>query len=219
MIFQIAPGGVLKLLHSFDGSDGEEPSGMVLAADRNLYGTTATGGANNNGTVFRLSPAGKFTTLYSFCQQGSCPGGYDPQEGLMQGLDGALNNVAEGGHNKCVSGNPCGTVYRISLSGKFTTLLDFPAGGLKGWSPTPGSLLQTPDGNLYGSTDAGGASGGGTIFKISPGGKFTTIYNLCSLANCADGSFGANFVLATDGNFYGSTQHGGDLSCPETLSA
>ncbi len=135
----------------------------------------------------------------------------------MQGLDGALYGVAEGGHNKCVSGNPCGTVYRISLSGKFMTLLDFPAGGLQGWSPTPGSLLQTPDGNLYGSIEAGGASGGGTIFKISPGGKFTTIYNLCSLANCADGSFGANFVLATDGNFYGTTQYGGDLSCNDRL--
>ena len=174
------------------------------------------GGANNNGTVFRLSPAGKFTTLYSFCQQGSCPGGYDPQEGLMLGLDGGLYGFTEGGNNKCGSGNPCGTVYRISLSGKFMTLMDFPAGGLQGWSPTPGSLPQTPDGNLYGSTEEGGATGvfgGGAIFKIARGGKFTTIYNLCSRANGADGSFGANFVLATDGNFYGTTQYGGDLSC------
>lgn len=215
VIFQIAPGGVLKVLHSFDGSDGAVPSGIVLAAG-NLYGTTAQGGANNSGTVFRLSRAGQFTTLYSFCQQASCPGGYDPQEGLTLGWDGALYGVAEGGKNKCGSGNPCGTVYRISLSGKFTTLLDFPAGGLQGWSPTPGSLLQTADGTLYGSTEEGGTSGvfgGGTIFKISSGGEFTTIYNLCSLANCADGSFGANFVLATDGNFYGTTQYGGDLSC------
>jgi uncharacterized repeat protein (TIGR03803 family) len=185
-----------------------------------LYGTTATGGANNSGTIFRLSPAGQFTTLYSFCQQTSCRDGYDPQEGLTQGSEGALYGVAEGGKNKCGSGNPCGTVYRISLSGKFTTLLDFPAGGLQGWLPTPGSLLQTPDGNLYGSTEEGGAAGvfgGGTIFKISPSGGFTTIYNLCSLANCADGSFGANFVLATDGNFYGTTQYGGDLTCNNNL--
>jgi uncharacterized repeat protein (TIGR03803 family) len=218
VIFQIASGGQLKVIHSFDSSDGTEPSGIVLGAGRNLYGTTASGGANNGGTIFRLSPAGRFTTLHSFCQQASCADGNDPQQGLMQGLDGALYGVAEGGRNKCVSGNPCGTVYRISLSGKFTTLLNFPAGGLQGWSPTPGSLLQTPDGNLYGSTDEGGATGGGgTIFKISPDGKFTTIYNLCSLANCADGSFGANFVLATDGNFYGTTQYGGDLSCTDTF--
>lgn len=220
VIFQVAPNGVLNVLHSFDSSDGEGPSGIVLAADRNLYGTTASGGANKSGTVFRLSPAGQFTTLYNFCQQASCPDGNGPQPGLTQGMDGALYGVAEGGKNKCGSGNPCGTVYRVSLSGKFTKLLDFPAGGLQGWSPTPGSLLQTPDGNLYGSTNEGGASGvfgGGTIYKISPSGKFTTIYNLCSLANCADGSFGANFVLATDGNFYGTTQDGGDLSCTYTF--
>ena len=72
------------------------------------------------------------------------------------------------------------------------------------------ALVQATNGNLYGTTSAGGANGGGTIFKITPRGKLTTVYNFCSQTNCADGQNANALVQATDGNFYGTTISGGD---------
>ena len=80
-VFKITPAGTLTTLHSFAGTDGASPfAGLVQAGDGNFYGTTHSGGANNNdnncsngcGTVFRITPGGTLTTLYSFCGQTDC---------------------------------------------------------------------------------------------------------------------------------------------------
>ena len=71
-------------------------------------------------------------------------------------------------------------------------------------------LIQGLNGNLYGVASGGGKNNGGTVFEITPEGKLTTLYNFCSKAKCADGSFPeASLVLATNGNFYGTTKYGG----------
>jgi uncharacterized repeat protein (TIGR03803 family) len=94
----------------------------------------------------------------------------------------------------------------------FTTVLNF--GGRNGDLPEYMSLIQGKDGELYGTTLFGGANNQGTAFKMTPAGFLTTIYSFCAQPSCTDGNQpAAGLVLAADGNFYGTTEFGGDLSC------
>jgi uncharacterized repeat protein (TIGR03803 family) len=111
-----------------------------------------------------------------------------------------------GGGAQCVYG--CGTIFKMSSGGKFTTLYDFcsQTNCADGANPAESLVLAT-DGNLYGTTAGGGNSvGAGTIFKITPQGVLTTLYDFCSQSNCADGGGpDAALIQGTDGNFYGTT--------------
>src|SRR5271170_7128226 len=94
-VFEITPGGKLTTLHSFCSQsgcmDGESPyAGLVQGTDRNLYGTTLEGGARGYGTVFKITPSGKLTTLHSFCSQSSCPDGNYLYAPLSSATDGDL---------------------------------------------------------------------------------------------------------------------------------
>jgi uncharacterized repeat protein (TIGR03803 family) len=89
MVFKITPTGTLTTLYSFCAqsgcTDGEYPvAGLVQGTDGNFYGTTPEGGANGGGTVFKITPTGTLTTLYSFCAQSGCTDGEDPVAGLVQ---------------------------------------------------------------------------------------------------------------------------------------
>ena len=208
--FKVTPGGMLTTLYDFDLSSGHLP--LVQASDGSFYGTMSTGGANGYGSVFKLTAAGQFTTVYSFCSKTYCRDGYDPGS-LILGTDGALYGTTQlGGVGTCGNGYSCGTIFRITTAGKLTTLYAFPAGGAQGWSPDV-QPVQGADGSFYGATTEGGANNVGTIFKMTAPGKVTTLYSFCSAANCTDGAYGANLVQGTDGNFYGTTPGGGDLSC------
>jgi uncharacterized repeat protein (TIGR03803 family) len=104
----------------------------------------------------------------------------------------------------------CLAVIPIAVYGQtFTTLVTF--NGVNGSGPMPaGTLTQGRDGSLYGTTKFGGANNAGTIFKISPTGVLTTLYSFCSQPNCQDGAnSNVGLLLATDGNFYGTTYSGG----------
>jgi len=94
-VFKVTPGGKLTAIYKFcsqsNCADGSYPSaGLVKATDGNFYGTTSYGGANNSGTVFKITPGGELTTLYSFCSQSGCTDGYYPRAALIQGTDGYL---------------------------------------------------------------------------------------------------------------------------------
>jgi uncharacterized repeat protein (TIGR03803 family) len=162
-VFKITTGGVLTTLHSFDGTDGDEPvGGLVQAKDGNYYGTTQTDGANGYGTVFKISSGGTFTTLYNFCTMLSCADGSTPVAGLIQGSDGNLYGTTFGGgaHNE-------GTVFSIPITGgTVTTLHSFD--GSDGNQPW-GALVQDTNGTFYGTTYSGGASNLGTVFSLSVG--------------------------------------------------
>src|SRR5947208_2619165 len=110
---------VLSVLHSFNGSDGQfAESALVQGSDGNFYGTTALGGANNKGTVFKIDSTGNLTTLHSF--SGFPNDGGNPIAGLIQGSDGNFyGTTALGGEHSL------GTVFRITPAGSFTTLHSF----------------------------------------------------------------------------------------------
>jgi uncharacterized repeat protein (TIGR03803 family) len=227
-VFKITPTGTLTTLYNFCVQGpcihGGLPMGaLVLATDGNFYGTTFYGGTNCGyygcGTVFKISPAGKLTTLYSFCSQTGCTDGEALQAGLVQATNGNFYGTTEqgGAGDFGPGGAPGGTIFEITPVGRLTTLYSFCSQPqcLDGSSPYTG-LVQATDGNFYGTTVFGGASkvcpspGCGTIFKITAGGQLTTLYSFCSQANCADGStpLGA-LVQASDGNLYGTTAVGG----------
>lgn len=221
-VFEITAAGKLTTLYTFckteDSSgncpDGRFPvAGLSQGTDGNFYGTTSLGGANGDlGTVFQITPAGKFTSLYSFCPQvTSCPDGYSPSGSLVQATNGNLYGIAgEGGAN----GN-FGTVFELTLAGKLTTLHSF-CTTLNGFGFCTdgrdpfGGLIQATDGNLYGTTIAGGTNDIGTVYEITPAGTLTTIYNFCAQPPCVDGGYPlAGLVQATNGSLYGVTSADG----------
>jgi uncharacterized repeat protein (TIGR03803 family) len=209
-VFKITPAGVLSTLYSFcaleDCADGQFPyAGLVQASNGDFYGTTTVGGANSKGTVFEITSAGKLTTLYSFCAQANCTDGYFPYAGLIQATDGNLYGTTYygGSYTSCGIGVGCGTVFRVTTGGALTTLHSFD--GTDGQYTFAG-LVQATNGNLYGTTYAGGTSGDGTIFEISLSGSLTTLQNFAG----TNGDFPVAGVLqATNGELYGATAFGG----------
>jgi len=188
--------------------DGLSPeASLVQGTDGNFYGTTFGGGASGYGAAFRLTPNGRVTVLHSF----SYSDGAYPLSGLLLGTDGSFYGTTfGGGSDVCFVG--CGTVFKIARNGAFTTLYAF---GLSDGAKPHSGLAEGVDGYFYGTTAYGGANescmvgsfvGCGTVFKITPAGKLTSLYNFA-------GGDGANpeagLIQASDGNFYGTTDAGG----------
>jgi uncharacterized repeat protein (TIGR03803 family) len=175
-VFKITTSGTLTTLYSFCSkggcADGAEPdAGLAQATDGDLYGTTAVGGGvAGGGTVFKITPSGALTILYSFCSNSGCTDGSNPFAGLVQATDGNLYGTSgNGGANttEC-SGSGCGTVFRITTSGTLTTLYSFcsQTNCTDGSRPLAG-LIQATNGNLYGTTENGGANEFGTVFSLT----------------------------------------------------
>lgn len=196
-------------LTKFNGVNGDGPAygSLIQGLDGNFYGTTYLGGANNGGEVFKITPIGKVTTVYSFCPGVGCPDGSLPNDGLLQTFDGSLyGTTSEGG-----GASDYGTVFRLAPGGALTTLHDFcsEANCADGVVPYFG-LIQGTDGNLYGATTTAVAGISGTVFEISATGQLSTLYTFCALSNCLDGAGASGaLILGTDGNFYGVTGNGG----------
>ena len=202
-----APAQTLTALVSFDGTNGAYPdypgSLPVQGANGNFYGTTASFGANNEGTLFMMTPAGKLTTLYDFCSQANCLDGAIPTGKLALGTNGNFYGTTSSGGT-----NYLGTVFEVTPSGKLTTLYRFCtfSGCPDGSGPSAGLVLAS-DGNFYGTTAQGGAYNDGTVFKITPTGVLTTLASF-DWTHGANPDFGA-LIQASDGNFYGTTDQGG----------
>lgn len=214
-LFKISFDGILTTMHTFELIDGALPLGALLqAADGNLYGTTGGGGVNagSGGTLFKMTLQGVFATLYSFCADPpNCSDGAGPVAGLIQATNGNFfGTTAEGGNILRLCNSGCGTVFRLTPAGKFTTIHKFHnVDGANVWAP----LMQAADGNLYGTTQQGGKFGG-VIYKITPTDQFTVFHNFDGMDGCC---LLAPAVQATDGNLYGITWQGGDYSYDGTI--
>ena len=201
-IFTMTPQGKLTTLYGFcaqnNCDDGAEPeAGLVEAANGNFYGTTVLGGAEGKGTVFGITPAGKLTTLYSFCSQTNCTDGANPYAGLVQATNGDLYGTTFGG-----GANGEGTVFKITYRGKLTTLYSFCSQTNCADGSGPTGLVQGTGGNLYGATGGGTEKDGGTAFEMTPEGQLTTLYGFDHFA-------ATGLTQGTDGKFYGTSFGGG----------
>jgi uncharacterized repeat protein (TIGR03803 family) len=157
-VFKITPAGTETVLHSFAGtSDGGKPAGaLIQGSDGNFYGTTFTGGAGSQGTVYKITPTGIETVLYSFS---GATDGNQPQAALIEGSDGNFYGTAYSGG---MYGG--GMIFGISPAGIETTHYSL---GFNMDARYPGSaLVLGADGNFYGTTNYGGTNNFGAIFKF-----------------------------------------------------
>jgi uncharacterized repeat protein (TIGR03803 family) len=204
-IFRVSPSGTLTTIHEFNYTDGGNTNSALAEGVYGIfYGTTVNGGhaiscCDGGGVIFKMTSAGVYTVLHFF----DFTDGWDPKDApLTQATDGSFYGVTAGGGDSACS-HGCGTVFKIGPQGAFTVLHNF--NGTDGYSLV-GGVVQATDGNLYGTTSAGGTHGEGTVFKLAPSGALTTLYSF-------SGTDGAQpwgrLVQATDGNFYGTTYGGG----------
>ncbi|HEY1678678.1 MAG TPA: choice-of-anchor tandem repeat GloVer-containing protein [Candidatus Sulfotelmatobacter sp.] len=208
-IFKMTTQGKFTTLYTFCLSsvcaDGAGPSGgLVLANDGNFYGLTDGGGANNWGTVFKITPAGKLTTLHNFDYTDGWPQGV----GLIQAANGSFYGTTYFG-----GAYGQGTLFEISPGGTFTSLYSFCANSGCPDGDLPNGLTQGTDGNIYGTTSGGGVTGNcntastsGTFFQLTPAGTLTTLAVFCRLSGFHPNS---PLVQAANGNFYSTTGQGG----------
>jgi uncharacterized repeat protein (TIGR03803 family) len=216
VVFRMTTAGVETVLYTFaatSSTDGARPVGLVQGTDGNFYGMTFQGGTANDGTVFKLTPAGAETVLHSFV------GGSDgamPEASLVEGSDGNFYGTAEqgGGSSACTGG--CGIAFNITPAGVLTVLHAFAGGTADGALPET-TLIQASDGNFYGTTSAGGTAatgdcslGCGTAFKMSMLGAVSTLYQFTPYPGAGAPS-PSGLLQATDGNFYGTTQNAGQF--------
>jgi uncharacterized repeat protein (TIGR03803 family) len=198
-VFKITPDGTLTTIHSFcvqtGCPDGRVPvGGLVEATNNSLYGTTSVGGLYGDGTIFRISPTGAFTTLHSF----SGSDGSVPLDAMVEGNDGNLYGTTQG----AAKGN--GTIFRIALGGQFTNL-NLPGG----YDSSPEASLLPIASNVFYGTAQGGPSNYGAIFSITADNHLSNLYVFCQQAGCPDGGGPVGIIYANDGNAYGMTAIGG----------
>ena len=224
-VFKITPAGTLTTLYTFDGTGGiGARAALVQGSDGNFYGTTIAGGnlgcgpsnpEGDCGTIFKITPQGTLTSLYSFCGEAGCPDGFYPSR-LVQGADVDFYGTAAFGGNLVACDTlaypvyfSCGTVFKITPGGTLTTLHLFDSTD-GGW-PLSG-VIQGTDGNFYGTTELGGANGTGTIFKMTPAGTLITLYTFPS-----SGGVPGGLIQAASGMFYRTTPGDGETSDAGTV--
>ena len=190
---------------------GGRPDLIIQASDGNYYGAAQVSDEGvsdpQGGTLFKLTPAGKFTRLFTFTQGTSgFQNGNGPASGFVEANDGFLYGLTISGGKQ-----DDGVLFRISKTGTdFKVLHDFCSSANCADGTTPNGLLLGQDGNLYGTTQGGGSSvspcpssGCGTIFRFEPTtGAFTVLHRL---TDAADGLEPSGMIQATNGNFYGVT--------------
>ncbi len=200
VVFEVDTGGHESVLHTFtDGADGGIPhAGLVRDKHGNLYGTAEEGGGSSGGgVVFKLSSAGHYSVVYSFTDGD----GIVPVAGLILDKQGNIYGTTQ------VGGNPSGygTAFKVDPSGHEIILHTF-TGGSDGAFLFAG-LVRDKQGNLYGTTYAGGNPGDGVVFKLDPSGNETILHTFTGGADGASPI--AGLVKDKHGNLYGTTVDGG----------
>lgn len=194
------------VLYSFGGSpDGAYPVGGLIRDDQgNLYGATNGGGAADLGTLFKFdTSSGMETVLHSFT--GGSLDGSSPLGGLILDSSGNLYGTSYDGGGTGCGGNGCGTVFELNVQSGETVLYSF-AGEPNGANPN-GNLLRKADGSLYGTTQYGGTWGMGTVFRLSPNGRESVLYNFGPPSDGEEPITG--LIKDGKGGFYGMTASGG----------
>jgi uncharacterized repeat protein (TIGR03803 family) len=203
-IVKITPGGKVSTLHKFAGSGSlilTDMPGLTIDAQGNLYSTVVAGNEfESQYSIYKTTPTGRTTVLYSFV---------DTTNGIRVG---ALTVDAKGNiYGMAPENSPSsqGIIFMLTPAGKLATLFTFNGtnGSLIDSEGAPGALVLDAAGNLWGATPTGGSHGHGTVFKLSPAGVLTTLYNFGDLAN--DGNIPNGVIQDNSGNLFGTTYAGG----------
>src|SRR5271170_5705346 len=231
-VVKITPGGVFSVLYSFPFNSGTNvapnglypEAGLLQAPDGNFYGVTTGGGSSGTedcqpipgifgcGTIFKLTPSGTLTLLHSFCGSHGCgtlaTDGALPLGRLAMGPDGNLYGTTQQG-SLYNGGYNSGIIFRTSLSGAYEVMHNFSGccGTGDGENPAAGLTLAS-DGNFYGTTEYGGASGFGTVFRMNLAGTVTILQSFAQYDPNGAQPEGA-LIEASDGNLYGTCYSGG----------
>ncbi len=222
-VFSITSNGAFNSLVSFANTNGANVSaGLVQGTDGNFYGTTFNGGIDplqypntlsHDGTVFKMTPDGALTTVYSFYLNYT----YNyynmyPDAGLVEGKDGNFYGTTEGDAFEY----NYGAIFNINTNGVLNALDIFELANesTAGSVPT-GPLVLGSDGNFYGMTTSGGTNGWGTVFRMNTNGTLTTLFSFNGTngafrySSPVPSAFSWPMVQGSDGNFYGETVCGG----------
>jgi len=195
-VYKRTPDGTLTVLADFSAGGGSHPMSTLLRdAQGNLFGVTpydAAGGPG--GALFEIASDGGFHVLYTFVAKSKL--GATPWGGLIEDGQGNLY------------GTTSKAVFRFTPGGAMTILHHFDLSNGDGTLPV-GELVRDGEGNLYGATARGGAFGGGTIYKLTPGGT-ETILHAFDMHNHQTGSPKGGLVMDAAGNLYGTTFIGDD---------
>ena len=224
-IYRLTQEGGFRVIHKFTKDEGQDlQSGLTRGKDGNLYGVARMGGTASGGTIFKITPDGTLTTLHSFIQNSD--DGDFPESRLIQSADGAFYGITSlgGSHNGDIQMTPQGprygppekfgtlnggTIFRMSGDGEVTILHRL---NERPWRSTwtnadelegrhsSNPLLEGTDGNFYGTTAEAGKNGQGTIFRMTPRGELTVLYDFKN-----EGSLVGGLVNGGDGNVYGIT--------------
>lgn len=180
-VFEITPSGTLTTLHSFTGPDGSFPgAGLIQGSYGAFFGTTEAGGnlgcrsangAYGCGTTYKITSEGAFVTLHRFNRTD----GDDPNSPLLLATNGNFYGTTYFGGESPHCGGGCGTIFKMTPSGKVSSLYSFCSVTKCPDGEAPfGGLIQASDGSLYGTTELGGANGYGTAFTVTPRGRLTS---------------------------------------------
>src|SRR3954447_14588950 len=190
---------------NFPGAAAKPTTAVVLGSDGNFYGTTGDGGAIGAGAVYRVTPAGVVTTLYSFTDGAD---GSLPRAPLVAGTDGNFYGTTVRGKSDPNSVY-FGTIFKITPTGTLTTLHTF--NGLDGTAPST-ELVLGNDGNFYGTVKSGASNkpgalaANGAVYSITPSGTFKIVYSFLLIDDGYNPA--APLIKGADGNFYGTTSTG-----------
>jgi uncharacterized repeat protein (TIGR03803 family) len=207
LVYQLDGNGYEKVLYSFSfhtsNGFGQPTGGVIRDSKGNFYGTTFIGQADvgvGYGVVYKVDTAGHSTVLHNFT--GGADGG-DPYGGVIRDSKGNLYGTAEVGGT-----SGAGVVFKVDTSGHETVLYTF-TGGADGGFPLAG-VIRDSKGNFYGTTNGGGASGAGVVFKVDTSGHETVLHSFTGGADGGNPYTGV--ILGPKGNLYGTTAFGGQTN-------
>jgi uncharacterized repeat protein (TIGR03803 family) len=212
VVFRLIPGQSPTVLHAFNHTDGQNPRGLVAGPDGALYGVTQAGGTGDNGTVFRVTPDGAFTTLARFTGKN----GSLPISRLAIAPDGTVYGSTFYGGSMLLGGDGRGVIFRIGNDKLLTPIeyFDFKRGS------GPQDLVIGANGLLYGVTQSGGPSGIGVAFSLDPKSPTPDAFDFSSLSGATPnrhyvsqglglGGFGVPAPISITGGDYRIAPPGG----------